>query len=304
MKRLIYILLTTAITSVSCDKNDVQEQSTIPRTVLMKLTFGAQFEQSVEPFDSRAASANINSLLVLIFDQNNTLNEILWTPSGNSITKFINGVPNQIYTLVYISNCRYDMGNNAQLKIGATKITDIYNISNASSGIPGGDLIGYGSQKRILTTDTGTVTATLTPKMARVVMKLSAAEKPANKQYLLYYKSQMMQTMTLDGKSVTYTPAASNSNLTETFTLTNGQYIAYMRPSNPVQGNGNMTVRVSAKSLSGTILEDRVINVIPSVIPQEGKSYRINIATKFPDAGATSKGGVIPTQVDTLTLEP
>lgn len=302
MKQLIYILFLGVIVFVSCDKFDVQKQVDESQAVAIRLTFNAGFEQRVEPFGTRAASANINNLLVLIFDQNNMLTEILWNGAGNTITKVINGVPNQIYTVVYLANCRYDQNNNPLIKVGTTKITDSYNIAPTTSGIPGGDLIGYGSQKRILTTDAGTITATLTPKMSRVVLKLPLTERPANKQYLLYYKSQMMQAMSLDGKSVAYSSVFPS--ITETFTSIGGQYIVYMRPPNPGQGNGNLTVRVIAKNMSGLPLEERPINVIPSMIPQVGKSYLINITTKFPDATSPTRNGVTQTGTDTFTIEP
>lgn len=302
MKQLIHILFTMAIVFVSCDKHDLQEQASAQHTVAVKLTFNAGFEQSVEPFDTRAGSANINNLLILIFDQNNILTEILWNGAGNTITKFVNGVPNQIYTVVYLANCRYDQNNNTQIKIGTTKITDPYNITPISSGIPGGDLIGYGSQKRILTTDASTVTATLIPKMARIVLKLPLTERPANKQYQLSYQSKMMQAMSLDGKNITY--LTNFYSVTETFTLIGGQYIAYMRPPSPAQGNGNLSVKVTAKNMSGQILEERQINVIPTEIPKAGKSYLVNIATKFPDAATPARNVIAQRNTDTFTIEP
>lgn len=302
MKRFFDKLFLGIILFASCEKNDWKEQELVPQTVARTLTFSAGFEQSVEPFDMRAASANINNLLVLLFDQNNILTEILSNAAGNTVTKVVNYVPNQIYTVVYLANGRYSTANNAQIKVGITKITDLYNIVDSSSGIPGGDLIGYGSQKRILTTDAGVVAATLIPKVVRIRMQLPAAERPANKQYVLSYKSKRMKTLSLDGVTLGYNSGVST--FLETFTWIGDQCIAYMRPLNPTTGNNTLTISIIANSTSGEKLEERTINVIPSVIPQVGKSYLINILTKFPDAAAPTRMDIIRTGTDTFSLEP
>ncbi|MEG2064677.1 MAG: hypothetical protein RSB23_05995 [Alistipes sp.] len=280
MKKILYMLFAVGLMT-SCAKEEMACDSQF-RTVERRLTFGAEFAQSVEPFQTRAVSS-VGNLIILLFDTNDLLVEILSNPTGNTITKTIRCVPNQFYTVVYLANCYGSLRFNTQLRLGTTRITDIFNLNIAPDHIDGGDLFAYGKHKKILTIEDPTIpiVATLTPKVARVKLVLPATENKTNKKYQLWYQSKIALSLTMDGTTLGYETGYVSS--VTNFLWTGSEYRLYLPVHAPgVANTPQMTVR--AFNLSNSLLEERRLTVVTGMAITMGRGYVIKIANKFPDA--------------------
>ncbi|MEG1935431.1 MAG: hypothetical protein RR141_05500, partial [Rikenellaceae bacterium] len=120
MKNIIYIILSVALFLGSCSKDpNAYKEKPTTTTVERTLTFGATFDQFVEPMATRAAGdGGVDNLIILLFDMNDVLVDIMRNNIGNTITKTLRCVPNQFYTIVYIANFYSALEDNMQLTIG------------------------------------------------------------------------------------------------------------------------------------------------------------------------------------------